>query len=256
MSGELIGKTALITGASRGIGRATALHFAELGASVVVMARDAAQLEALVAEINAGGGEAIAVAGDVSDYATVEKGIAAVRDRRLDIVVNNAGLLEPVGHLADIPPADWAKVIDVNVKGVFNTAHAAIPGMLQGGGGTIINISSGAANNPLEGWSHYCASKAAAKMLTACLHKEYGARGIRAIGLSPGTVATDMQRTIKDSGMNPVAQMDWSDHIPPEWVAQGIAYLCGPGGDAWLGTDFSLKTDEGRAAAGLPAIGG
>lgn len=74
------------------------------------------------------------------------------------------------------------------------------------------------------------------------------------MGLSPGTVATDMQVAIKASGINPVSQLDPSVHIPPVWVAQAIAFLCGPGGDAYLGTDFSLKTDEGRAAVGLPPV--
>ena len=92
------------------------------------------------------------------------------------------------------------------------------------------------------------------RSLTRCTDKEYRGEGIRMIGLSPGTVKTDMQVSIKASGLNPVSQLDPSVHIPPEWVAQAIAYLCGPGGDAYLGTDFSLKTNEGRAAVGLPAV--
>ena len=115
-----------------------------------------------------------------------------------------------------------------------------------------MNISSGAANSALEGWSHYCTTKAAAKKLTECAHKEVGDRGIRVVGLSPGTVATDMMAAIKTSGINPVSQLSWSSHIPPEWAAEAIAYLCGPGGAEFAGTDFSIKTEEGRKLVGLP----
>ena len=91
--------------------------------------------------------------------------------------------------------------------------------------------------------------------LTACAAKEYGPLGVRVVGLSPGTVATDMQVVIRASGVNPVSRLDPSAHIPPAWVAQAVAYLCGPEGDAFAGTDFSLETDEGRRRIGLPAIG-
>jgi NAD(P)-dependent dehydrogenase (short-subunit alcohol dehydrogenase family) len=103
----------------------------------------------------------------------------------------------------------------------------------------------------LEGWSHYCASKAAALMLTKCLHQEMKARGIRALGLSPGTVATQMQREIKASGVNPVSRLDWSDHIPPEWPAKALAWMCTPEADAYLGGDISLRDEKIRAQVGL-----
>jgi len=129
-----------------------------------------------------------------------------------------------------------------------------IPLMQRNGGGTIVNMSSGAATSALEGWSHYCASKAAVLALTRCTHREYGAKGIRVVGLSPGTVATDMQVLIRDSGVNPVSRLDWSAHIPPEWVARAVIFLCGEEGAMYAGDDFSLKTNEGRKAAGLPLL--
>ncbi len=119
------------------------------------------------------------------------------------------------------------------------------------GEGIIINISSGAANSFLEGWSHYCATKAAVLRLTGVAH---AADGITVVGLSPGTVATDMQVSIEESGINPVSKLDPSVHIPAEWVAQAIAYLCGPEAKEYAGTDFSLTTNEGREAVGLPAL--
>jgi len=120
-------------------------------------------------------------------------------------------------------------------------------------GGVIINLSSGAATNALEGWSHYCATKAAVLSLTKCGHKEWADSGIRVVGLSPGTVATDMQEVIRDSGVNPVSKMDWSEHIPATDVAQAIAWLTQDESCAYDGQDFSLKTPEGRVEAGLSA---
>ncbi|MBV6633057.1 MAG: SDR family oxidoreductase [Alphaproteobacteria bacterium] len=253
----LADKVIIITGASKGIGAAAAEYLADKGAKVVVAARSASALEELVASIKDAGGIAQAVACDVSDYTQV-KALAETTKQaygRIDVLVNNAGIIDPVARMDEIDPADWDKVIDINVKGVFYAAHSVLPAMLAEGAGTIINISSGAAYNALEGWSHYCASKAAVLSLTRSLHKEYSEHGIRAVGLSPGTVATDMQRTIKSSGVNPVSQMDFAQHIPAEWVAKAIAYLCNPVANLPLGADFTLKTDAERAAVGLPPVG-
>ncbi len=250
---DLTGKTALVTGASRGIGAATARHLADCGAAVVLAARSGGEIEALAAEIAAAGGRAEAVTCDVADYAAVEAAMqrCVAAFGSLDILVNNAGLIDPIARLADSDPADWDRVIDVNVKGVYHGLRAAIPVMQAQAGGVIVTISSGAATSALEGWSHYCSSKAAALSLTRCADKEYRDQGIRVVGLSPGTVATHMQVAIKASGLNPVSQLDPSAHIPPEWVAKAVAWLRGEGGAAYAGTDFSLKTDEGRKLVGL-----
>ena len=88
-------------------------------------------------------------------------------------------------------------------------------------------------------------------MFTACLHKDLGGQGIRALGLSPGTVATDMQREIKASGVNPVSQLEWTDHIPPEWPAKALVWMCGTEADAWLGDDISLRDPDVRRAVGV-----
>ena len=142
-------------------------------------------------------------------------------------------------------------MIDINLKGVFYGMRAAVPVMIERGGGTVLTISSGAAHGPVEAWSHYCASKAGAAMLTRCLDKENRADGIRAMGLSPGTVATEMQREIKASGINPVSQLDWSDHIPPDWPARALVWMCSPAADAHLGEELSLRDEGLRATLGL-----
>ena len=246
-----LGKTVLITGASRGIGAATAQHLASLGANVVLTARSGDALEQIATQI---GPQAKAIACDVSDYDQVKSAVdlALAHFGSLDILVNNAGLLAPVHRLAEFAPKDWDQIIDVNVKGVFYMMHAALPIMIKQGGGTIINISSGAAYGVLEGWSHYCASKAAVLQLTRSGHEEYGTQGISCLGLSPGTVATEMQVLIKASGVNPVSQLEVADHIPASDVAQAVAYLCGPAGIKYLGEDFHLKSPDSRAAIGLP----
>ena len=250
------GQTVIVTGASRGIGAATAKHMAEHGCKVVLAARNADSIFKITDEIINTGGTALAVPCDVSQYNDVsvlaEKTLETFG--RIDGLVNNAGVIDPVARLDESDPQAWSKIVDINLKGVYYGYRAVLPTMLSQASGTIINISSGAATGALEGWSHYCATKAAVLSLTKCGHKEYGDRGINVIGLSPGTVATDMQVVIKDSGVNPVSQLDPSVHIPPEWVAKAIAYLLGPDGKTYCGTDFTLKTNEGRAALNLPPI--
>lgn len=246
------GKVVLITGASRGIGAETARAFAGAGARVVLAARSEAAIAALAGEI---GPAAHAVACDVASRADVERAVGAAVETfgRLDVLIGNAAVIEPVAHLGEADPDAWARLIDINVKGVFHGMHAALPVMLGQGGGTVITISSGAAQNALEGWSGYCTSKAAAAMLTRCLDKEYRGKGIRAMGLSPGTVATDMQRVIRQSGINPVSRLDWEDHIPPDWPARALVWMAGPAGDGLLGEEVSLRSEEVRRAVGLIA---
>lgn len=247
---DLHGKVVLVTGASRGIGAATARAFAQAGAQVGLMARTETAVSTLAAEI---GG--IALSGDVAQAADMERAVAATRDRfgRLDILVNNAGVMGPIADLAAGDPDDWGHAIDVNLKGVFHGMRAAVPVMSAQGGGTILTVGSGAAHAPREGWSAYCASKAGAWMLTRALDHEARTQGIRAISLSPGTVATDMQDRIRKSGINPVSQLDWSAHVPPEWPAQALIWLCGPEGDAFLGAEVSLRDEDIRRRIGLTA---
>ena len=256
-SHDFAGKTALIMGASRGIGRATAEVLAGYGAHVVLCARSADAVRDAAEAISGTGGSAEGHACDVTDYAAVKALITEIISRHgsLDLLVNNAGVIEPLAHLADSDPDQWSLAVDVNIKGVYHAMRAALPHMIDAKSGTIVNISSGAANSALVGWSHYCATKAAAKKLTEVGHKEVSDHGVRIVGLSPGTVATDMMRKIRDSKINVVSNLDWSKHIPPEWAGEGVAYLFGPGGDAHLGADFSIKTPEGRAAVGLPQEG-
>ncbi|MEM6583087.1 MAG: SDR family oxidoreductase [Pseudomonadota bacterium] len=253
---QLNNQTVVITGASRGIGEATARHLAACGANVVLAARNQTDIERIAEDIRGLNGNAIAKSCDVTQYDEVAQVIdtALTHYGNLDVLVNNAGIIEPIARIEDIDPADWTQVIDTNVKGVFFGIRAAIPVMLEAGSGTIINISSGAAHSALEGWSHYCASKAAVLSLTRCTHREFGERGIDVVGISPGTVTTQVLDRIRESDMNRVSRLPDSAHIPAEWVAKGIEFLCRGGAKQFAGDDFSLKTDEGRTLAGLPPV--
>ena len=119
------------------------------------------------------------------------------------------------------------------------------------GDGTILTLSSGAAHSPFEGWSHYCAAKAASAMLTSCLDVESRDQGIRAMGLSPGTVATQMQREIKASGINPVSDMNWEDHVPADWPARALLWMCSADADEFIGTEITLRDEDIRKRVGL-----
>lgn len=250
---DLSDRVALVTGASRGIGEAAARCLAKSGAKVVLCARSSSDIERTAAEIGQEGGQAVAHSCDVASYEQVEHAVQACVDRfgGIDILVNNAGVIAPISRIETSDPSAWTQVIDINVKGVYHGIRAVSPHMLAKGAGTIVNISSGAAVSALEGWSHYCASKAAVLSLTRCADKELGDQGLRIIGLSPGTVATQMQVDIKASGFNPVSQLDPSAHIPADWVGQAICWLCTEAGEPYRGIDCSLRDQDVRKSIGL-----
>jgi NAD(P)-dependent dehydrogenase (short-subunit alcohol dehydrogenase family) len=243
-------KTVLITGASQGIGADAARVFAKSGAKVVLMARSADKLAALATEI---GDAAYVAVGDVSRVEDVKAAIdlAVAATGQLDVVINNAGLIDPIGMMSEMDPGDWDKVIDVNLKGVFYAIRLAAPIMQAQGGGSILTVSSGAAHGPMVGWSHYCTSKAGAAMITRCADAELQSDGLRIMGLSPGTVATEMQVKIKASGFNAVSKLDPSVHIPAEWPARALLWMCSADADEFLGKEISLRDDEIRRRVGL-----
>jgi len=247
---SMTGKCVLITGASKGIGAAAARVFAAAGANVALVARNRDAIADLAGEI---GPSAIAIPCDVSRYWEMEAAVEACHTAfgQLDVLINNAGVIAPISMLADADPDAWGHAIDINLKGVFNGMRTALPGMMARGSGTIITVSSGAAHNALEGWSAYSASKAGAAMLTRSADLEARGAGVRVMGLSPGTVATDMQREIKASGVNAVAALDWSEHIPADWPARALMWMCGPEAGDVAGQEISLRDPDIRRRAGL-----
>lgn len=248
--GSLDGKVIIVTGASRGIGAAASTALAEAGATVVLTARDSKLTEQVVRSI---GGRGSARPCDVSDYAAFEALVAETKARfgRLDALINNAGVIEPIASVADSDPATWARNVTINLTGAYNAIRAVLPGMLAAGGGTIVNVSSGAAIRPLEGWSAYCSAKAGLHMLTRAVALETAGKGIRIFGFQPGTTDTDMQVLIRASGVNPVSQIPREKLTPVALPARSIVYLCTEAADDLNGQEFSLNETSFRARLGL-----
>ena len=241
----LINKRVLITGATGEIGNAIARQLHEKGCQLCLTATRESALKELTSEL---GSNVQYLCSDLMNIESTKGLIAKVISQLggIDILINNAGTILPIGLIHEIKPEEWSNVIDTNLKSVFYTINSVLPKMIKNGEGTILNVSSGAAHNPLPAWSHYCSSKAGAAMLTQCLHTEYNEFGIRALGLSPGTVATQMQLEIKESGINQVSKLDWSAHIPADWPAKALLWMCGPEANEFVGKEISLRDEAIR----------
>jgi 3-oxoacyl-[acyl-carrier protein] reductase len=225
---SLNGKSAVVTGASRGIGRAIAAELARRGAKVVVnYARDEAGAQAAVESIKAAGGEARAVQADVSDYKAAEGLIKACIDGYggIDILVNNAGTTRDMVMML-MPEADWDVVIQTNLKSAYNCSKAAVKSMLRKRAGRIVNITSvvGIAGN--GGQTNYAASKAGLIGLTRALAREVGPRNITVNAVAPGFVPTaltnDLPADLKEASLKQIPLGRWGT---VEDVAHAVAFL-------------------------------
>ena len=244
-----------ITGASRGIGAATARHFARAGHPVALVARTQSTLDGLAKEINGAGGRAVAISCDVADAEAVNRAVdqAVAALGGIGIVINDAGTLAPVGPLVDTPPAEWAQAIAINLCGPMNVMHYAVPRLPKGG--VVINITSGAALSPTYGWTTYCASKAALMITSRIVQIEEGARrGIRVIALSPGMVDTEMYAYNRAHREGREPSDGKEDLRPPAEVAQIIAWAAGPGADECAGKVVSAREPDLRRRAGVPPL--
>lgn len=251
MAIDLSGEVALVTGGSRGIGLAAAMALAAAGAKVAVTARSGVDEAA-----EAVGHDAIGLACNVSDPAQAEAAVAAVTQRfgTVSLLVNNAGVIDPIGPLAESDPAAWAQNVTINLTGAYTMARYALPGMIAAGQGVIVNVSSGAAHRPLDGWSAYCSAKAGVAMLTQALHLETHGQGIRTYGFAPGTVDTEMQVKIRASGINQISQIPREKLGGVDQPATGIVYLCSAAAADLAGAELSIYDKTFRERAGLPTI--
>jgi 3-oxoacyl-[acyl-carrier protein] reductase len=216
-SKPLAGMTALVTGASRGIGLAIARRLAKLGARLSLCARDAARLEAANAELRADGFEALTMVADVT-HANEIQNLVDRTHRELgpiEILINNAGIGR-FGPAHQMTEADWDAVLDTNLKSVFLVTRAVVPGMMERKRGQIVNISSLAGKNAFAGGGIYCASKWGLMGLTACMAEDLRAHGIRVSAICPGSVATDF---------SPHTGRDTSKLLQPDDVAHAVATL-------------------------------
>lgn len=179
------------------------------GVGVMLLASDGAAVASVAKDIVRPGGRAESLACDVGDYAAVEHAVAVTRQNwgDLDVLVNNAGIIEPIAEIAASDPTIWADNIRINLVGAYYVVRAVLGGMLAGRGGTIVNVSSGAAHRPLERWSAYCAGKAGLAMLTRAIALETAGRNLCVFGFSPGTIDTEMQVRIRASGSNAISKI-------------------------------------------------
>jgi 3-oxoacyl-[acyl-carrier protein] reductase len=228
---NLEGKVAVVTGASRGIGRAIATELARNGAKVVInYARDAEGAQAGLAAIQTAGGQGCAMQADVSDYKAAEGLIKAAVETfgGLDILVNNAGTTRDMVIMM-MPEADWDVVIRTNLKSAFNCSKAAVKTMLRRRSGRVINITSvtGIAGN--AGQTNYAASKAGLIGFTRALAREVAPRNITVNAVAPGFVPTaltnDLPQELKDASLKAIPLGRWGT---PEDVAYAVAFLAGP----------------------------
>ena len=234
---------AVVTGASRGIGAGMAAYFASNGLRLGLCGRNRPN--------SPPGADAVVVGLDVGNAVAVDRWADEVVARfgRIDLWVNNAGVLDPIGTLADADPSALERHVATNILGVMHgTAAFARHVRSRPGGGSLVNISSGAATSPYRGWAAYCASKAAIEMLTEVVGLEEAGSGLVAYAVAPGVVDTDMQARIRST---PVEQFpdverfrrlgDEGAFVTPEWVGECILVRCLDPGTRW-------KPEPGRGA--------
>jgi NAD(P)-dependent dehydrogenase (short-subunit alcohol dehydrogenase family) len=253
---SLVGRTALVTGAGRGIGRHIALRLAGDGARVVLAARSRDALEATHEAIVADGGEATVVPTDLRDPAAVDALAAEVRDRfgPLDVLVSNSGVPGPTAELWTVDPADWEDCFRVNVTGVFLLCRAFLPGMIERKSGSVVVIGSASGKRPMHGRSPYTASKAALIGLVRTLATETGPHDIRVNLVSPGPVAGErldhvIEKQAAAAGTSvAAARAKFLESAPlgrptaPEDVADAVAYLAGDGSRSITGEDLNVSS--------------
>ncbi|MBP8539165.1 SDR family oxidoreductase [Streptomyces sp. MK37H] len=225
MTSGIEGKVVAITGASSGIGEATALLLAERGAKVVLAARRSDRIEALAARIAGAGGEAVAVVTDVKRRADLSRLVATARERygRLDVLVSNAGI-SPISALDDLRVEDWEAMVDVNIKGVLYGIAEALPVFREQGSGHFVHILSTAGLSIVPTMSVYAGTKNAVRAISEGLRQEAG-ETLRVTTVSPGFIRTELADSITDpdarsgiqAGMDKIA-------ISPDAIARAIAF--------------------------------
>jgi 2-hydroxycyclohexanecarboxyl-CoA dehydrogenase len=253
------GRVALVTGAGRGIGAATARLLASEGALVAIAARTEDEISAVAREISSNGGTALPIGLDVADEGSVASCFERVRSELGDmtILINNAGTPGVPLPVSSMQPEAWRRAFDVNVTGPFLCARQALPGMVSANWGRIVNVSSAAARHPVAGMAAYGASKAALDQLTRVMALEGEAYEIAVTGVYPGVVDTKMQEESRSFGLELIGKQlhrmfqgyrDFGMLRPPEEPAELISYLCTPAARRLSGYIIRLEQLEALKA--------
>ena len=242
------GKTIIITGASSGIGEATAKKLSQEGANVVLSARREDKLNSLKDEIVKNGGMALVVPADVTKKEDFKKVVSSTLEEfgSIDGIINNAGLM-PLSYVKNLHTDEWDKMIDVNIKGVTNGVSAVLPTMMEQKSGNIVNISSSAAHKYYPGGAVYCATKAAVRMFTEGLRAELAPHyGINVTSIDPGFVSTELTDTITDDEIKKDMEPMFKELTPlqAEDIAEAIYYSLSQPKRANVNDVYIMPTDQ------------
>ncbi|HKC66437.1 MAG TPA: glucose 1-dehydrogenase [Pyrinomonadaceae bacterium] len=252
MEQELKGKVAIVTGATSGIGHATALRFAEAGASVVAVGRNAQKLKEVAKEIEGKNSEALTVRADVTVQPIARRVVAQALDRfgGIDVLVNAAGHIAN-GNIENTPLADWDAMMNVNLRAVFNLMQQSVPSLIERKG-NIVNVSSVTGLRAFPGVLAYCVSKAGLDQLTRCAALELAPKGVRVNAVNPGVVVTEIHKRGGMSQKEYAAFLEHSKKTHPigrvgeaSEVAELILYLASERASWITGATYSI--DGGRA---------
>jgi 3-oxoacyl-[acyl-carrier protein] reductase len=250
---KLAGKTAIITGAGRGIGRAIALAFAREGADVVITSRTLSEVADTAEEARALQRRAVALLVDVSNRDEVQGMVAqAIAEfGKVDVLVNNAGIYGPIGPLVDNDPEEWVRTIGINLFGAFFCMQAVLPFMVRQGGGKIINLSGGGASSPLPNFSAYAVSKVAIARLTENLADEVNGANIQVNAIAPGPVNTRLTDEVVAAGAAAGEEMlartlrqKETGGVPPERAAALAVFLASEESGGLTGRLISAVWDD------------
>lgn len=253
ISNLLNNKVAIVTGAGRGIGKATAVSLAQAGAAVVLAARSEGEINGVASEIKAAGGRCLAIPIDISDMVQVDHLLVLTLRAfaRVDILVNNAAMVQPLGKVWEVSPQAWQRLLQVNLMGPYLGARAVLPHMLERGSGRIINVSSAAAESNITGASAYNSSKAALERFSGTLAAEVAGSGVVVTTFRPGIVDTAMQAEMRSTPAQRFPKVElWQKWHqtgqlrPATDPARAILWLASPYASKANGQLFNLNDED------------